>query len=184
MPTAVPDAHFFATIGGQQIVLVPRKTAGIEKFGEIKGKRIAYFQGGRFDKLTSARTDFTRVALSTTDKKFQLLSLGRIDAVITNMVEFNNFRGLHPSESGMSVSDWDLLGAPVTVAPIEISFAASRAYEFPNLIPTIKDYVSKARAEGRFEPLFRKWGEPLGGKCELMQSGIGAQAIRASAEGQ
>lgn len=168
MPKLFPRLTFFGLLGCQQIVLTPLKGSGIKTLADIKGKRIAYLQGGRFDRLYSSTGLFEGRTAVHTINMFKLAARRRVDAIVANKMHMAGHRNIDPEKIGLPSNFWNTLDTPIFITSIEASFAISNPSKFQHLIPSIESVIQTVRRDGTLEKLFKKYGEPTGGSCDAM----------------
>lgn len=169
VPEIFPDIHFFGELGCQQIVLLPLKSSGIRNMKDIAGKRLTFVQGGRFDHLYSSSSKFTSLPAPNTLNMFRMAARGRVDAIIGNRMHLYAYRDDPISRHLVPEELWDTLDDAIPVMPIRMSFAMSKKSKFQHLVPVLENHVKQAHVQAEFARISIKYGEPTGGRCNIMK---------------
>jgi len=165
LPEVFPGLEFFASVGCLEILLVPLKKSGIKAFDDITGKRIAYMQGGRFDKVFVSKVDIIGMPIANVRNIFAMAVISQVDAVVFNNMAFESSKIFTPRASGIYGDIWGEFGAPIALLEVELSFAISRKSAFRLKVPEIEKFVRSSEGERKIRTLFRKYGVESGGKC-------------------
>lgn len=165
LPEMFPDLEFFATVGCLEIILVPLKKSGIKGLDDIAGKRIAYMQGGRFDRVFASKVDIIGMPIANVRNIFAMAVISQVDAVVFNNMAFESSKTFPQRATGVYGNIWGEFAAPIALLEVELSFVVSRKSAFRSRVPEIEAFVLSAWGQRKIKTLFRKYGVETGGKC-------------------
>ena|GEM_PF-2291551 len=165
LPKLLPEMDFFATLGCQQVVLVPIRGSNIARFEDVAGKKIAYLAGGRFDRMFVSKLDIIGMPFTNAYNIFAKAVLGNADAVVFNRIAYESSRRFDTRLSGVSAETLAAFDAPIPIVEIEVSLAISRKSKFRHIMPAMEAFAKSQAGKSKLEQLFAKYGSSTGGAC-------------------
>jgi len=172
----VPNVTWLGNVGCLVPLVVPRKGSGITSLADLnKRKRIGFVGLGYFDINRRHQWDLEPVVLNNNFLMVNMLSRGRVDAIIVNDAVLNAFTTRTDLIENVP-EDWiSNVAEPIHLASFETHISISNDSPFISLVPTLKKAIKKARKAGEFIKVFKKYGSPMGGYCYNSQELIEKQ---------
>jgi len=161
----VPNVTWLGNVGCLTPLVVPLKDSKIKTLSDLAGKRVGFVGLGYFDIKMKSRWPIKPVILNNNFIMLKMLLRGRLDAIVVNNGVLNAFLANQDILEDLPES-WPLqLSQPLPLATYETHLSMSKDSNFQALIPQLKSAIVKARQQGRFRNIYKKYGSKLGGYC-------------------
>jgi ABC-type amino acid transport substrate-binding protein len=164
------DLVFLGSVGCTSMLAATRKGYEVTTIEALSGREVGFVQGSSLGKIYAEKYGVIPVYVPSNVSLVELLLRHRVNHFIINATVYNSYHQGLATDIGLPENWQESMSEPLVADVFDIQISISRKSANQNRVGDIQEAVLKARQEGGFQALFRKWGSADGGDCRGLKA--------------